>query len=163
MVSGKWWVKLLANILTVFVHFKDLIRIGRLRLEISVKFAAISLVEHFTKVWQYFEKIVRVDWWSLFGSIVCISSRIQRVHLWKHWYSTFIATINILHQPGVKLSTFLWHFLSTLEKEGKSRLEQRTQAITQAKLPHHLQLHHQQGLWARVKAQWAKQQCSRAA
>ena len=35
------------------------------------------------------------------------------------WKFPFISTIDILHQPGVKLRTFSEHFLSILEKEGK--------------------------------------------
>ena len=48
MVSGKWDVELLANILTVFVHFEDLMllrtfEIGRSRLEISVNLQEFHL------------------------------------------------------------------------------------------------------------------------
>ena len=46
----------------------------------------------------------------------------------------FISTIDILHQPGVKLSKFWEVFLTFWERREKLRLEQRTQAKTQVKL-----------------------------
>ena len=58
---------------------------------------------------------------------------------------------------------FGWTFYAFSQLKGeigsKTRLEQRNQAKTQAKPKPTAQ----PGLWARVKAQWATQQCSRAA